>query len=127
MHIMSRPKQFSKPFLPLTPPVFYILLSLWQKERHGYEIMKQVEKDSNNKVRLGPGTLYGAIKNMLEEKLIIEVDKGNSKRRRYYSLTDKGRNTISSEMQRYTEAVELARRVKLIKNPAKVKAALAYV
>ena len=68
---MSKRKQFSEQ-MPLTPAIFYILLSLAVKERHGYDIMKQVEQDSSGKIKLGPGTLYGAIKRMLEDKLIIE-------------------------------------------------------
>src|SRR5438128_1057867 len=81
--IMSKTKQFSK-IMPLTPAVFYILLSLSTKKRHGYDIMKQVASDSNGKVSLGPGTLYGAIKRMLEEKLIAEVSSGFGHERRRY-------------------------------------------
>ena len=55
--------------LPLSVPIFYILLSLSGNELHGYEIMQKVKNESNNKIRLGPGTLYGAIKRMLEDKL----------------------------------------------------------
>lgn len=58
---MSKAKQFSQPGLPLTPPVFYILLSLSLKQRHGYEILKQVEEHSGGAVRLGPGTLYSTL------------------------------------------------------------------
>lgn len=102
---------------------FYILLSLAIKERHGYEIMKQVEQDSGKKVLLGPGTLYGSIKRMLQDKLIKEVD-GDSPRRKYYTLTENGRKSLSSELQRYTDAVELAKRKHLFKNLGLVKFAL---
>ena len=72
---MSKLKAFSNENTPLTPSIFYILLTLAQKERHGYDIMKQVNNDSHNKIKLGPGTLYGAIKRMLEEKLYVsEID-----------------------------------------------------
>src|SRR5256885_14408888 len=94
--VMSKTKSFSNSNVSLTPQIFYILLSLATKERHGYEIMKQVEKDSNGKLKLGPGTLYGAIKRMLEEKLIVEIDTDHS-RRKYYKLTDKGRAIFSNE------------------------------
>lgn len=91
----------------LTQSEFYILFSLAIKERHGYEIMKQVEHDSGQKVRLGPGTLYGSIKRLLQEGLIEEVT-GDHPRRKYYTLTESGRHWLSLELQRYKDAVELA-------------------
>lgn len=123
---MSKTKQFSSQNVPLTPPIFYILLSLATKERHGYDIMKQVENDSQGKVRLGAGTLYGAIKRMLEEKLIIEIETVHA-RRKYYKLTEKGRSMFSNELQRYNEAVELAKQKNLFAQPVVTKLALAYV
>jgi len=123
---MSKNKQFSNSNISLTPQIFYILLSLAIKERHGYEIMKQVENDSQSKVKLGPGTLYGAIKRMLEEKLIVELDTNHS-RRKYYKLTEKGRAIFSNELQRYREAVELAKKRNLFTNPVVTKSADAYV
>jgi DNA-binding PadR family transcriptional regulator len=123
---MSKNKQFSNSNVSLTPQIFYILLSLAIKERHGYEIMKQVENDSQSKVKLGPGTLYGAIKRMLEEKLIVELDTNHS-RRKYYKLTEKGRAIFSNELQRYREAVELAKKRNLFTNPSVTKSADAYV
>lgn len=119
----------SKAFLnnqPLTPPIFYILLSLATKERHGYDIMKQVGIDSQGKVRLGAGTLYGAIKRMLEDKLIIEVDSTHA-RRKYYQLTEKGRSMFSNELQRYNEAIELAKQKNLFTRPVIAKLAFSYV
>jgi DNA-binding PadR family transcriptional regulator len=94
---------------PLAQSEFYILLSLAIKERHGYEIMKQVEQDSHGKVLLGPGTLYGSIKRMLQSDLIEEVS-GNDPRRKYYTLTEKGRKVFAHELERYNDAVELAKR-----------------
>lgn len=98
----------------LSQSEFYILLSLAIKSRHGYEIMKQVEQDSDGKVMVGPGTLYGAIKRMLRSGLIEEVA-GDSARRKYYALTEKGRKSLTFELQRYNDAVELARRKDLFK------------
>jgi DNA-binding PadR family transcriptional regulator len=60
---------------PLTPAVLHILLALSTAERHGYGIMKQVEADSQGKVKMGPGTLYGSIGRMTEAGLIRESDK----------------------------------------------------
>ena len=54
-------------WLPLTPAMFHILLALADKDRHGYEIMREVDERSEGKVRLGPGTLYGSIKRMLDD------------------------------------------------------------
>ena len=102
---------------------FYILLSLAIKERHGYEIMKQVREDSGRKVILGPGTLYGSIKRMLGSRLIEEVN-GDNPRRKYYTLTEKGRKSLSSELTRYDEAIELAKRKNLFKNLGLSKFAL---
>ena len=60
---------------PLTPAVLHILLALSTGERHGYGIMKQVEADSQGKVKMGPGTLYGSMGRMMEAGLIRESDK----------------------------------------------------
>ncbi|MBC7876758.1 MAG: PadR family transcriptional regulator [Anaerolineales bacterium] len=101
--------------IQLSQSEFYILLSLAIKSRHGYEIMKQVEQDSGKKVILGPGTLYGSIKRMLQSKLIEEVP-GDNPRRKYYSLTEKGRTSVGSELERYNDAVELAKRKNVFKD-----------
>src|SRR5262245_40783359 len=60
---------------PLTPAVLHILLALSVQERHGYGIMKQVASDSQGKVKMGPGTLYGSLGRMMEAGLIRECDK----------------------------------------------------
>ena len=107
----------------LSQSEFYILLSLAIKRRHGYEIMKQVEQDSGRKVLLGPGTLYGSIKRMLQSRLIQEAA-GDNPRRKYYTLTDKGKTALSQELQRYKEAVELAKRKNVLQNLGPGKATL---
>jgi len=99
---------------PLTPAVFYIMLSLSLKERHGYDIMNQVESDSHGKIKMGPGTLYGSIKRMLEAGLITEVDKSKDNRRKFYKLTQKGQKHLSAEIERYSEVVDLVNNRKLI-------------
>lgn len=63
------------PIPPVTPAVFQILLALSNGDRHGYGIMKQVEADSQGKVRMGTGTLYGSLKRMLDAGLVKEGDK----------------------------------------------------
>ena len=123
---MSKQKLFSEKHMPLTPAIFYILLSLATKERHGYDIMKQVQNDSEGKIKLGPGTLYGAIKRMLENKLLIEIETSHT-RRKYYKLTEKGRSIFNNELQRYTEAVELAKQKNLFAQLNIAKRAFLYV
>ena len=108
----------STPFTPLTPAVFYILLSLANGEKHGYEIMKQVKQDSSGQVKMGSGTLYGSLKRMLAAQLIKEagdrVDPQlDDERRRYYRLTDLGRRAFATELQRYTDVVSIAQRRRL--------------
>ena len=99
---------------PLTPPAFYVLLALHERERHGYEIMKSVEQESGGGTRLGPGTLYGVIKGLLGEGLIEESGERpdperDDERRRYYRLTPAGRQRLGLELGRYEQAVRRAR------------------
>lgn len=101
---------------------FYILLSLALKKRHGYEIMKQVEHDSNKRVLLGPGTLYGSIKRLLQAGL-IEEEPGEHARRKYYTLTKSGRGSLLAEIERYNDAVQLAKQANLLKKLASKLAA----
>jgi DNA-binding PadR family transcriptional regulator len=98
---------------PLTPAVFHILLALSTKERHGYGIMKQVRSDSQGRVKMGPGTLYGAIGRMMQAGLISESDRKidpemDDERRIYYEITDMGQKALAAELQRYREIVAVA-------------------
>ena len=98
---------------PLTPAVLHILLALSTEERHGYAIMKQVERESNGKMKMGPGTLYGSLGRMMEAGLIRESDKRvdpimDDERRIYYTLTGLGRKALSAELDRYREVVAVA-------------------
>ena len=72
--IYTRSMANNKANVPLTPAVLHILLALSTQERHGYGIMKQVESDSQGKVKMGPGTLYGSLGRMMEAGLIRESD-----------------------------------------------------
>ncbi len=101
--------------LPLTPAVFQILLVLADGERHGYAIMKEVEADSQGKVKMGPGTLYGSLGRMLEAGLICESEKRadpelDDERRIYYRISALGRTTLAAEVRRYRDVVAVARR-----------------
>lgn len=103
---------------PLTPAVFHILLALASGERHGYGIMKQVEKDSDGKVSMGAGTLYGSLKRMLDSGLVKESDKRvdpemDDERRIYYQITGVGAQALAAELERYKRIVTLAHDRKL--------------
>jgi DNA-binding PadR family transcriptional regulator len=105
----------NSPDAPLTPAVLHILLALSTEERHGYDIMKQVESDSQSKVKMGPGTLYGSIGRMLEAGLIREAVKKidpalDDERRIYYQITALGQKTLAAELDRYREVVAIAKK-----------------
>ena len=106
---------------PLTPAVLHILLALSTQERHGYGIMKQVESDSQGKVKMGPGTLYGSLGRMIEAGLIRESDKKvdpkmDDERRVYYKITGLGQKALAAELERYREVVAVAREKRLSPN-----------
>ena len=91
--------------LPLTPAVFHILLALADGEKHGYAIMQEVERMTAGRTKMGPGTLYGSIKRMLQAGLIEESDERpdpalDDQRRRYYQLTDLGKHVVRAETNR---------------------------
>src|SRR5215475_9394099 len=101
-------------FLPLTPAVFNILLALADGEKHGYGIMQEVEANTKGQVLMGPGTLYGSIKRMLQADLIEESDERadpemDDQRRRYYKLTALGRRTLRMEAERLASQVQIAK------------------
>lgn len=101
-------------FLPLTPAVFNILLALADGEKHGYGIMQEVEANTKGQVLMGPGTLYGSIKRMLQADLIEESDERadpqmDDQRRKYYKLTALGRRTLRMEAERLASQVQIAR------------------
>ena len=105
-------------FLPLPSAVFHILLVLGDGEQHGYAIMGAVSALTEGQLRMGPGTLYGAIKRMLQDGLIEESEercdpRANDERRRYYRLTAVGARAASLEAKRLEGLVKAARRKKL--------------
>jgi len=89
---------------------FSILLALSLKERHGYEIIKQVAEDSGGKLKLSPGALYTSIKQLHEQGLIEETAQDNDTRRRYYRLTKNGKATLGDEVAYYQNSVLLAQK-----------------
>lgn len=89
--------------LPLTHTTYYILLALGSS-LHGYGIMQKVEEMSKGTVRLGPGTLYGALSKLEKDGLIVKVDV--QERKKNYQLTVLGNRVIQAEYERLHELVE---------------------
>jgi DNA-binding PadR family transcriptional regulator len=105
--------------IPLTAPVFHILVALSDGERHGYAIMQDVASQTNDAVQLGPGTLYGCLKRMLAAGLVEESDERpdpalDNSRRRYYRMSALGRQAARAEAERLENAVTAARSRKLL-------------
>jgi DNA-binding PadR family transcriptional regulator len=105
--------------LPLTPVALNILLALADEERHGYGIALEVRERTGGKMRLGPGTLYGSIKRMVDGGLITESEERpeeepddgrryDAERRRYYRLTGFGERVLAAELARLEGVVRTA-------------------
>jgi DNA-binding PadR family transcriptional regulator len=104
----------SRDYNQLPQVAFSILFALSLKERHGYEIIKQVREDSGGKVNLGNGALYTSIKRLLANGLILEVSRRDDTRRRYYKLSGAGRKALAEELEYYDSVVSLAQKRKLL-------------
>lgn len=105
---MTKPESF----LPLKPHWFHVLLSLADREQHGYGIMQEVLDRTDGKVRLWPATLYGTLKRLIDAELIEESDERpapelDDARRRYYRLTRLGRRVLAAESARLEDLVRV--------------------
>ena len=94
--------------------IFHILVSLADQDRHGYAIMQDVHARTDRQLRLGPGTLYGSIKRLLNDGLIEELDErpdpeNDDVRRRYYRITPRGRKAAIEEASRLAKLLRQAR------------------
>ena len=99
---------------PLPSSVFHLLLALRDGEQHGYGLMHRVEELTDGDVRMGPGTLYGAIKRMLADGLIEEAAERpdpalDDQRRRYYRITAQGARACAAEVTRLEVLLRNAR------------------
>src|SRR4051812_25915550 len=108
---------------PLPSAAFNILLALAGEDLHGYAIMRQVEQQTCGRVRLGPGTLYGSLRTLLEASLIEELEavattnsrsdstgpKDSAERRRYYRLTAAGLKVVRAEVESLAQTLRTAR------------------
>lgn len=111
-------RQDLESFLPLSPPMFQVLVALSGEALHGWAIMKEVSSSTGGTIELSPGTLYGLIKRLLRDDLIAESSRRppsrlDDERRRYYRLTDKGRRVVQAEVRRMETALALAASKKL--------------
>lgn len=100
--------------LPLTSATFYVLVALADDERHGYSIIKAVADLTSGEVELGTGTLYGIIKRLLADGLVVESHRrppaaDDDERRRYYRLTPFGRDVVAAEAARLQQMIVAAK------------------
>lgn len=97
--------------IPLTEALFYILLSV-RRPNHGYGIIQEVERLTEGRVTLGPGTLYGAIQSMTARGWIrIYSEETDSRRKKEYVITDLGRKVFAQEKRRLEELLRNAERM----------------
>ena len=99
--------------LPLSLPVFHMLLTLTEGERHGYALKRAILQRTEGKLKLGSGALYGAIDKMMGAGLIEESEERpdphlDDERRRYYRITSLGRRVAEAEAMRLRDLVRLA-------------------
>lgn len=116
---MPKSKSETEEHLPLTRAAFHVLMALADGERHGYAIMQEIAEHTDGRIKMGPGTLYGTIKRLLEASLIEESDERpdaqlDDERRRYYRLSGLGERVVRAEAQRYADMAAVARGKKLI-------------
>ena len=103
----------SSSYLPLPQAQFHVLVALTDGERHGYAIMQDVEASSNGLVRMGPATLYGTLKRLVDlglaEELAHRPVADDDQRRRYYRLTGLGERVCAAEATRLAALVQITR------------------
>lgn len=100
-------------FLPLPQAQFHVLVALTEGERHGYAIMQSVERSSDGIVRMGPASLYGTLRRLVEHGLVEELPHrpmpDDDQRRRYYRMTGLGQRVCAAEAGRLASLVRITR------------------
>lgn len=100
-------------FLPLPQAQFHVLVALTEGEKHGYAIMQAVERSSDGIVRMGPASLYGTLRRLVEQRLVEESSHrpmpNDDQRRRYYRLTGMGQRVCTAEAERLASLVRITR------------------
>jgi len=102
---------------PLTPAVVHVLMALASGARHGYAIAKDVQRLTDDRIRLGPGTLYGTLQRLMESGWVEEASapaRNSDERRRYYRLTRTGREALTAEAERLEALVHAARQQRIL-------------
>jgi DNA-binding PadR family transcriptional regulator len=109
----------ARALLPLSPVVTHVLLALADENRHGLGIAQQVESATSGAVRLGPGTLYGAVKRLIDLGLIDDTDEAPERepdpRRRYYQITPLGRRALELETAQWAHVLKVARAKRVLR------------
>lgn len=101
------------PYLPLTPAMFQVLVSLADGEKHGYAVIKEIARRTDGQVRLRTATLYSVLKRFVDDGFIRETSDRpdpalDDERRRYYQLTDRGRAVAMAEARRMAQTLAQA-------------------
>lgn len=104
--------------VPLTPPVFHILLALAGGPLHGYAIMQAVERTAGGEPPMGPGTIYGSLQRMEDAGLVKEVAGRTADRRRVFTLLPAGRRALAQEAGRLSRLAALVRARRLVPDEA---------
>jgi DNA-binding PadR family transcriptional regulator len=118
-------------FLPLTPLAYQVLLALADRERHGYGIIREVDDRTDGMVRIRTGTLYTMLQRLLDEQLVRHTDppsaqgdgsgqRREDERRKYYALTDLGRDVLAAETRRMEALIGHAHRKQVFNRSNKV-------
>jgi len=115
-----QPAADPRSLLPLTPIVFQVLLTLTDEDRHGYGIIREVERRTDGLITLRTGTLYTVMKRLLELDLVEESDRRpapdeDDERRKYYRVTPFGKAVTEAEARRLESLVALARDKRVLK------------
>ena len=116
---MGRKNRSPDDLLPLTPGMFHVLIALADGEKHGYAIIKEVARRTDGAIRVSAGTLYTLIRRFVQDGVIAESDHRpeaalDDERRRYYRITDFGRDVAKAEAARMESTLSMARAKHLI-------------
>jgi DNA-binding PadR family transcriptional regulator len=115
---MPPPARDPSAFLPLTPQVFQILLSLSDGPAHGYAVINDIRDRTEREMQLTASTLYDALARLLDQSLIVEIEPAEDERdsrRRYYALTPLGRDVLAGETRRLERLLAMARQKRTVR------------
>ena len=111
-------------FLPLPASALHIVVALAGGEKHGYAIMRSVEDHTAGTLKMGAGTLYGTLQRLSDAGWVLEAaapqaQSVRDEKRRFYRLSDAGREALGAEVRRLEDLVRLARRSRGVPKPAR--------